>query len=316
MMYRTGLHKQPGTAMHFINQKNAPREIEDGTVVPSRIGGYRMSSVVLNGNSVKQQLDNKNGTKSAAAGLLEQERRPAMRIMGSPEENDLPDYESIAPDQADSAPFQRSHLALQLLYDACVYAQQLDRVYWDFAEEIDSLRQHGLTNGDLRWLVCNGFVEHGREITQRGQEGRKFHRDSGLYFSSETCFVLTEQGASYASRCLNAPVDDSDNDPNESRIPVWDRDRQELRVGLAIVKQFKVPARNQETILAAFQEEDWPVFIDDPLPMHPEIDPKRRLHDTINSLNRNQKSDVIRFRGNGSGQGIRWELVQPSESSD
>ena len=65
---------------------------------------------------------------------------------------------------------------------------------------------------------------------------------------------------------------------------------------------------NQERILAAFEEEGWPVHIDDPLPPHPEQDSKRRLHDTINSLNRNQKKRLIQFLGNGNGQGIRWEL--------
>ena len=48
---------------------------------------------------------------------------------------------------------------------------------------------------------------------------------------------------------------------------------------------------------------------DDPLPMHPDMLPKRRLHDTIKSLNRNQKTAQIRFMGDGTGEGIRWELA-------
>ncbi len=95
----------------------------------------------------------------------------------------------------------------------------------------------------------------------------------------------------------------------QSLKPVWDRDRQQLRVGKKIVKQYKVPAANQEVILAAFQEEHWPPRIDDPLPPHPDQDPKRRLHDTINSLNRNQKQSLLKFLGDGSGQGIRWEFT-------
>jgi hypothetical protein len=80
-------------------------------------------------------------------------------------------------------------------------------------------------------------------------------------------------------------------------------------LGYVVVKQYKVPAANQERVLAAFEEEGWPVHVDDPLPPSGELDPKRRLHDTINSLNRNQKSGLIRFLGDGSGEGIRWELV-------
>jgi hypothetical protein len=90
-----------------------------------------------------------------------------------------------------------------------------------------------------------------------------------------------------------------------------------LRVGEVVVKQFKVPAANQERILAAFEEDGWPIRIDDPLPPAVEQDPKRRLHDTINSLNRNQKRPLIRFIGDGSGQGIRWQLVcTPEADSD
>ena len=97
--------------------------------------------------------------------------------------------------------------------------------------------------------------------------------------------------------------------------PYWDRDRQELRVGECVVKQFKVPAPNQEVVLAVFHEEGWPVRIDDPLPPRPELEPKRRLHDTINSLNRNQKTPLIRFLGDGTGQGVRWEFTEAAVSA-
>ncbi len=92
-------------------------------------------------------------------------------------------------------------------------------------------------------------------------------------------------------------------------MPRWDGDLQELRVSGVIVKQFKVPAPNQEMILSAFQEENWPVRIDDPLPPAHDQDSKRRLHDTIVSLNRNHKSRFIRFMGDGTGEGVRWTLV-------
>ena len=69
-----------------------------------------------------------------------------------------------------------------------------------------------------------------------------------------------------------------------------------------------MPAANQEIILAVFQEEDWPAKIDDPLPRSPEIDPQRRLHDTINSLNRNQRQRLVRSGADGLGRGVRWRL--------
>ena len=66
-----------------------------------------------------------------------------------------------------------------------------------------------------------------------------------------------------------------------------------------LIKEFKVPAKNQELILAAFEEQNWPEGIDDPLPPSGEIEPKRRLHDAIIRLNRSHKKRLIRFGGNG-----------------
>jgi hypothetical protein len=63
-------------------------------------------------------------------------------------------------------------------------------------------------------------------------------------------------------------------------------------------------------ILDAFEELGWPRHIDDPLPPHREQDPKRRLHNTIDSLNRGQVNRfLIRFRGNGTGRGVGWEPI-------
>jgi hypothetical protein len=91
--------------------------------------------------------------------------------------------------------------------------------------------------------------------------------------------------------------------------PFWDSNRRELRLGSQVVKRFKWPAMNQELIVLAFEEEGWPRRIDDPLPLDPNIDPKRRLHDTIKCLNRHQLIPLIKFRGDGTGQGVLVEIV-------
>ena len=70
-----------------------------------------------------------------------------------------------------------------------------------------------------------------------------------------------------------------------------------------------MPAVTQEAILAAFQEEGWPPHLDDPLPPVRDGYPKDRLRDAIRHLNANQKKRLIRFRGDGTGQGILWELI-------
>lgn len=81
-----------------------------------------------------------------------------------------------------------------------------------------------------------------------------------------------------------------------------------------MVKQFRLPAPNQETILTAFQEESWPVRIDDPLPPKAEIDPKERLHNTIKALNRNQKQRRLKIKGDGTGEGVMWEVIQDGKN--
>jgi hypothetical protein len=76
------------------------------------------------------------------------------------------------------------------------------------------------------------------------------------------------------------------------------------------VKRFRQPARNQTTILAAFQEQGWASHIDDPLPLgqgEDASDAKRRLHETIKNLNKNLPSHTLRFRGDGTGEGVTWE---------
>jgi hypothetical protein len=233
----------------------------------------------------------------------------------------------------------RLQAVLSVLLEAYEYALDLRLDAWDFAVEISTLRPLGMTNSDCRWLVGKGLVEAGFELTLSGDERRSFRQCTNLKLSKRTCLVLTSAGVVAAGG--QAPVDsllervssvvETHERPNHRPVsfpeiiaaaglsepkPTWDRDRQQLRLGNVIVKQFKVPAANQEAILAAFQEEDWPVRIDDPLPPKAEQDPKRRLHDTINSLNRNQKRPLLRFVGDGSGQGVRWEFVSSGTEAD
>lgn len=93
-------------------------------------------------------------------------------------------------------------------------------------------------------------------------------------------------------------------------LPRWDSIRRELVVDGQIVKRFRLPAPNQEAVLAAFQEEAWPPRVFDPLPPRTDQDSKRRLHETIKALNCRRLARIIRFRGDGTGQGVLWELVQ------
>jgi hypothetical protein len=216
----------------------------------------------------------------------------------------------------------RIETALAALLDALDYAHDLHCSLWDFAVEIGCLRGLKLSKSDLRWLAGAGFVDHALEVTLAGEFQRSFRQHIPLRFCKRTCFVLTPLGAELARKICGrsslmgvaktAPI--SWSAPTvlfEKALPRWDRDRQELSVGTIIVKRYKVPANNQEIVLAAFEEEHWPIRIDDPLPPHREQSPKRRLQETIKSLNRNRRQPLIRFLGDGTGQGVRWEFCGP-----
>ena len=215
------------------------------------------------------------------------------------------------------APIIRQHIKTVILRLAAARQMAIDcaRSIWDFAVELDRLLDLGINHDELRWLIGKGYCDHAYEKDQADNSKRTFESLGGFSITDRSCFVLTDRGLSVSS-LLGSFVTTSNIDQQDEGkpSPTWDDQRHELRVGSVVIKQFKWRASNQETILNAFEEEQWPPRIDDPLPQDPEIDPKRRLNDAIKSLNRRQKTPILRFHGDGSGQGIYWELVSVSGS--
>jgi hypothetical protein len=199
--------------------------------------------------------------------------------------------------------------ALGLLLQAHRYAEQVGCTAWDFAVEIHLLARAGSNHNDLRWLVCKNYLCHATEVTAPHSDRRCFRGDGPLRFGDATCFVLTEQGVAFANAVCGAAA--AETAPARP-VPRWDPDRQELSFDGALVKQFRSPAPNQFLVLTALQEEDWPPRIDDPLPPLPSVEPKRRLHDTIQALNRHQHAPRIQFMGDGRGVGVLWRPRPPA----
>ena len=220
----------------------------------------------------------------------------------------------------------RLRAALTLLLEGSLCARDTSQSDWEFAVEVTELQSGGLSKNAIRWLIHKGYAEHAIETTKAfGKPGRQFRTATNLLFPSPSCLVLTDAGIEFARQMslesapasrthTNCSVSDTTSPPGASSLtlqirPQWDPDTRILRVGEMIVKHFKVPAGNQELILSAFQEEGWPPTIDDPLPPAAEIDSKRRLHDAINRLNRNQRNQLIRFFGNGYGRAVGWRVT-------
>jgi len=230
-----------------------------------------------------------------------------------------PDRGSLAP-RTDARPvlIPAIKTALGLLLEAHEAAVSLDRDKWDFALEIQELKEAGLNHNDLRSLVFQGLAEHRLEQTRGGAKRRAFHQPRCLRLHKASCFALSSSGLLLARQVLvtggTLPVARADAPSSmhqRPHLPVWDSDRRELRLGVMVVKRFRQPARNQETILAAFQEDGWPPHIDNPLSGNGDTDAKDRLHDAVKMLNRHTRQ-VFRFFSDGLGRGVVWEFVNAS----
>lgn len=195
----------------------------------------------------------------------------------------------------------------------------------DFAVEIGEFRRAGVSTAELRWLVAQGYARHAEELAPAGAQ-RQFQLASPLVLSNRSCFVLADAGLALAPSPDVAPGKSTSRLPAQAPTgagrrqnidshaasgdsPVWEACRSELHVDSFLVKRFRCPAPNQQAVLAAFQQANWPTRIDDPLPAAEEQCPKRRLHDAIKCLNRCQIHAMLRFYGDGSGRGVLWDRV-------
>jgi hypothetical protein len=221
--------------------------------------------------------------------------------------------QAIAPVLDDTSISSGKRRLLAELWDGYRTAEDLKHDLWDFASELESLLSAQISASDVRWAVAMGLIEH--RLEKESGAGRRTVRPANdLRFCHGSCFALAPAGVQLCNRLeggeLRLDVPHPPAEPNSRRAPVtapvWDGERRTLRVGRDIVKVFRVPASNQELILQTFEELGWPRYIDDPLPPAHGLDPKRRLHDAINCLNRNQRKPLIKFRGDGSGQRVGW----------
>jgi hypothetical protein len=83
--------------------------------------------------------------------------------------------------------------------------------------------------------------------------------------------------------------------------PRWDSERRELWFADKLCKGYYAnPAKNQIDVIEAFEVANWPATIPDPFRN------SRKLNVTIACLNKNMPTGTIRFRGDGTGEGVNW----------
>jgi hypothetical protein len=227
----------------------------------------------------------------------------------------LPQRRRAMPDQDPSDYIRRNpqvRKALEHLLKARSSAEVLKTDVWTFAVEMSSLLSTGCTVTELRLLVAAGYADHAEEITQSSDHGRSFRQEPRMTFGPRSCCVLTVAGAELADRLeVESDLGNEKQDGRGSRrqVPRWSATARELRVSGQVLKRFRRPAPALELLLAAFEEMGWPRHLDDPLPPEIGIDPQQRLHDAIKRLNACQQPQLIRFLGDGTGYGVKWEWV-------
>ncbi len=223
--------------------------------------------------------------------------------------------------------FDQQMRATLALLEQAPLARDAECDAWTFAVDVAQLRGYGVPDILLKWMIVRGYVKHRRQVAQILVNG------AGPLESVEigegSVFTLTLEGERLARQVTTATgksvfLTPFSPGPNVSETgprlhesldrrgqtcvkPQWDVVCKRLWYADQLVKQFKLPSANQETVLMAFEEEGWPQRVDDPLPQQPNQNPHVRLGNTIKALNRNQKHKLLQFRGDGSGEGVLWE---------
>ena len=205
---------------------------------------------------------------------------------------------------------------LKILNEANEYSKDLSISPWNFAIPFSDTKKFHVNKNDLRWMIAKGWIKSDDPETD------KLTNDPAIDFprkvSDTSQFILGELKPATIKFLLPLSVPALPLSPEATAArkpqntdnfdtPKWNTERRELYFHGEMVKRFRWPAPNQETILEVFSEEGWPLKIEDPLPQESGLNPKRRLGDTIKCLNRNQRASLIRFRGDGTGEGVIWE---------
>jgi hypothetical protein len=195
-------------------------------------------------------------------------------------------------------------VALTLLRRAKEAAAHLRLDPWQLALGIRELLAVGLSGTDIRCLLARGLAAHAREHSPPGARRRSFCPIENLTLPPQTCLILTDAGERLLKRWESRPGATAAG--ASPATPIWDGGPHQLWYRGRLVKWYRAPAVSQEAILAAFQEEGWPLRIIDPLRQIHGLDPRERLHEGVKGLNRGQVERLLVFRRDGTGEGVTW----------
>lgn len=194
---------------------------------------------------------------------------------------------------------------LRALQDAYAQALASNQSPWQFSLTGDFLMDTtSLTPTDLKTLQSHGLILHAREIPGQSGVERQFRPIDSVELLGNDCFVLSSSAFDKFSL-----FDASSVDPGVLKDrPIWRSDTRELWFQDEVVLRIHREAPNQFAILAAFEEEGWPIQIDDPIPGGSPVDSANRRHDAVKRLNRNIRIPKIKFRDHVSREAVSWTI--------
>jgi hypothetical protein len=180
-----------------------------------------------------------------------------------------------------------------------------------------SVHPHGIADDFFLWMLYQAHVELYLPCSGRGQAANEYRPSQSVRLTDDVAFFLTEAGEIFAGEFLGHVFDPEDQQPCDvawawiqlgAWMPRYDWDNRVFTWGRQVIKQFRQPAERQEVVLLTAEELGWPLWFDDPLPRVRGRNPKKRLHDTIQDLNRRQQRAIVQFKGDGTGTRVGWEL--------
>lgn len=175
-------------------------------------------------------------------------------------------------------------------------------------------RGRGIGPQTLLWMLYQGHVDH----LQRAGETRRGEQSllpvDSVLLAETSAFALTDEGERFAGNFLGDVFSDVGGILSGwdllvlgRLVPKYDRESRVFTWGSRLLKCFRQPSINQETIISTGEELHWPAWFDDPLPRVAGLSPKVRLHDALKALNRHQLRPCVHFKGDGTGTRVGWE---------
>ncbi len=206
-------------------------------------------------------------------------------------------------------------IAYLRLFNAYEEAQDLGCAPRSRPVPLSGLRESKIEDYILLWMLYQGHIEPILPSPCPLRRGPGESVGMSLLLSPGSSLALTELGSAFVGDLFSdALVPGSDRIMTDLwsklrmglLVPYFDQKEHVFGWGRHLLKQFYQPAGNQQLVLCAEEELNWPRWLDDPLLRRPGVRAKVRLHDTIKYLNLHQKEPLIRFTGDGTGTRIGW----------